>query len=361
MKFIKTPRQLATILFLSFLVPVVLIILVTKAVMSTRAPDPAVLAPEAVAARIKPVADVAVQAGESAAASGAQTGEEVYKSACAACHQTGVANAPKFGDKRAWAGHIAEGLDAMVKVAISGIRGMPPRGGNPNLSDLEIARAVIYMANAAGASFPEPAAPAAEAKPAAVSAARGAVERERSGEQIVQGTCGTCHLTGEGGAPKIGDKAAWSKRIARGLEAVTLSAIRGHGGMPARGGLADLTDPEVRKAILYMFESGGGKIVPAASAPALPAPPASAGGAASKGDGKAVYDKACIACHQAGVAGAPKFGDKAVWATRIKQGIETLYTSSIKGKGAMPPKGGQVALSDADIKAAVDYMVAAAK
>ena len=93
--------------------------------------------------------------------------------------------------------------------------------------------------------------------------------------------------------------------------------------------------------------------VPAA-APAKPAP-------AAGGNGKATYDSVCTVCHGAGVAGAPKFGDKAAWAPRIKTGIETLHGSALKGKGAMPPKGGNPSLADADVKAAVDYMVAAAK
>jgi cytochrome c5 len=99
---------------------------------------------------------------------------------------------------------------------------------------------------------------------------------------------------------------------------------------------------------------------PAQAAAAAPAAPAAAPAAAG-GKGKQVYDQACVACHGAGVAGAPKFGDKAAWAPRIKTGVDALYTSSLKGKGAMPPKGGQVQIADADIKAAVDYMVAAAK
>ena len=90
-------------------------------------------------------------------------------------------------------------------------------------------------------------------------------------------------------------------------------------------------------------------------------PPAASVSAAGPADGKAVYSRACIACHQAGVAGSPKFGDKAAWAPRIAGGMDTLYTSSLKGKGAMPPKGGQTALSDTEIKAAVDYMVAESK
>ncbi len=106
-----------------------------------------------------------------------------------------------------------------------------------------------------------------------------------------------------------------------------------------------------------------------ASTPAVPAPstavaPVATTGsapAATKPDGKKVYDTTCMACHTPGVAGAPKFGDKAQWAPRLAQGIEGLYATALKGKGAMPPKGGSTSLSDADVKAAVDYMVAAVK
>jgi cytochrome c5 len=78
-------------------------------------------------------------------------------------------------------------------------------------------------------------------------------------------------------------------------------------------------------------------------------------------DAKGVYEKVCAVCHAAGIAGAPKFGDKVAWAPRIATGLDTLHTSAIKGKNAMPPKGGNFALPDADVTAAVDYMVAAAK
>jgi cytochrome c oxidase subunit 2 len=78
-------------------------------------------------------------------------------------------------------------------------------------------------------------------------------------------------------------------------------------------------------------------------------------------DGKAVYEKYCVACHGAGVAGAPKLGDKAAWAPRLKQGQEVLYTHALKGFKAMPPKGGAADLSDAVIKATVDYLAASGK
>lgn len=83
-----------------------------------------------------------------------------------------------------------------------------------------------------------------------------------------------------------------------------------------------------------------------------------AGGAA---DGKKTYAAVCAMCHAAGVAGAPKTGDKAAWKPRIAQGKDMLYTSALKGKNLMPPKGGAASLSDADIKAAVDYLVSQSK
>jgi len=105
---------------------------------------------------------------------------------------------------------------------------------------------------------------------------------------------------------------------------------------------------------------------PAASAApeqtaAAPAAAAPAAGAAAKMDGKTVFDTTCTACHSTGAAGAPKYGDKAAWAPRIAQGKAALYNSALHGKGAMPPKGGNAALPDDAVKAAVDYMAAAAK
>jgi cytochrome c5 len=97
----------------------------------------------------------------------------------------------------------------------------------------------------------------------------------------------------------------------------------------------------------------------------VPAAPATAAPVAAKADGKKVHDPACMACHATGVAGAPKTGDKSAWTPRIAQGSGVLYDHALKGfqgkAGVMPAKGGNTALSDDDVKAAVDYMVGAAK
>jgi cytochrome c5 len=94
-------------------------------------------------------------------------------------------------------------------------------------------------------------------------------------------------------------------------------------------------------------------------------PPVAAGAvvavAAKAKTGEEVYNGACVACHGAGIAGAPKTGDKALWAPRIAQGVATLYEHAIKGFKTMPAKGGQVALSDDEVKASVDYQVAKSK
>ena len=103
---------------------------------------------------------------------------------------------------------------------------------------------------------------------------------------------------------------------------------------------------------------------PAAVQVVVAAPAAAVSAAPADGDaakGKSIYDASCAACHGAGVAGAPKPGDKAAWAPRLKSGTDAMVASVIKGKGAMPPKGGNAALADADIKAAVDYLAGLVK
>ena len=207
-----------------------------------------------------------------------------------------------------------------------------------------------------------------------------------SGEAVYGQVCKTCHEAGLAGAPKTGDKAAWTARLAQGQATLVKNAIVGFQGkagvMPPKGGNADLTDAEVERAVVHMANLAGASwkepvavaaapaatVAPAAASAASPAAPvAVAAGAApaAAADGKKVYESSCIACHGAGIAGAPKFGDKAAWAARIAQGVNTLHTHEIAGftgkGGMMPPKGGNAMLSDADVRAAVDYMVSAAK
>lgn len=199
-----------------------------------------------VAARIAPVASLAIEGkAPKAVVTGNRTGEELYNAVCKACHETGVAGSPVMGDKKAWAPRIGVGLDVLTKTAISGKNAMPPKGGAVDASETEIARAIVFMTNKSGANFKEP---AAGAKPAA---------SERNPEQIAQAACLKCHETGENGAPKLSDQAAWTQRASKGLDAITKTVIRGHGKMPARGGVADMTDAELKDVIAYMMKRVG--------------------------------------------------------------------------------------------------------
>ena len=264
---IKTPKQLVIVVVLAFVVPIALIILITQLVTGRAhgtGDDASILS------RIAPfgVVKIAAPSGPK----GNLTGEQVYGQVCKTCHEGGIAGAHKLGDKAAWGKVIAQGEKLTVQHAIAGIRAMPPRGGNADHTDAEVQRAVAYMVNQAGASWKE--APAAAAPAAAKAAA-----------------------------------------------------------------------------------------APAAVASAAPAAVASA--APAKADGKKAYDTACVACHGMGIAGAPKLGDKAAWSARIAQGTNVLHDHAIKGfqgkAGVMPAKGGAASMPDADVKAAVDYMVAAGK
>jgi len=278
---IKTPKQLILAVFYAFVVPIFGIILLVMFVTSDQRPGAGsdVSSAKSIEERIRPVGSVEVK--DASDVTTLKTGEQVFAGQCTACHTAGLLGAPKFGDAAAWAPRIKTGYDALVHSAIGGKGQMPPQGGG-EFSDLEVGRAVVYMADKGGAKFPEPAAPAAPAS--------GVVAAASAAASVP---------TAVPGNPPV----------------VTATAT-------------PTATPTAAKA-------------DAGAAPAL-------------------FTQVCTACHTAGVAGAPKLGDKAAWAPRIAQGIDGLTASAIKGKGAMPPRGGSSA-SDADIKAVVTYMVNAAK
>ncbi len=177
------------------------------------------------------------------APSTARTGKDIVEANCAQCHAKGAKGAPRIGDKHAWASRASRGLTGLTDSAIKGVRDMPAHGGNPGLSNADIEKAIIYMVNQSGGHWVEP-----------IDAAH--PPGERSGPQVVKAVCSQCHETGKNGAPRIGDRAAWIPRLNQGLDSTVRSAINGHGGMPPRGGKANLTDSEVRNAVIYMFNPG---------------------------------------------------------------------------------------------------------
>jgi len=167
--FIKTPQQLITVVLLAFLVPILGIVLLVKLVVDRPSSDPRALAPEAVAKRIQPAGKIEFKddpaykakmaaapaaaaqpaAAAPAAPAGPVDGKAVYSKACVACHATGVANAPKLGDKAAWGPRLGAGVDGLMKSVIGGKGAMPPKAGNPALSDAEIRAAVEYLVSQA--------------------------------------------------------------------------------------------------------------------------------------------------------------------------------------------------------------------
>ncbi|MEK6422659.1 MAG: c-type cytochrome [Burkholderia gladioli] len=302
---IKTPGQLIAVIVASFAIPIVIIILFAtyaNHVFRTGAGTDS-LSDAAVAARIAPLAQVDVK--DANAPRSYKSGEEIYKAVCVTCHASGAAGAPKFGNAGDWAPRIAQGYDTLLHVALTGQGAMPARGGTSpdDVSDFEIARAVVYMANNSGAKFADPVQPAAGA------------------------------AAGASGAAAAGGASGASANAAAAASAV-----------PDAAAAANAQAAAAMAAIAALPKAGA-------------APAVAPGGA---GAGKALYDSVCVACHAAGVLGAPKFGNKADWAPRLKDSMDTVYNYALHGKGAMPPKGGSNA-SDADVKAAVDYMVSAAK
>jgi cytochrome c5 len=173
---IRTPKQLIVAIVASFVVPIIAIILLVKYVSSDHQVGAGsnALTAEATAARIKPVSDEGFTLKDSNAPRTFMAGADVYKAVCQACHATGAIGAPKPGDTAAWASRIGQGYDTLVKHAVEGIRSMPAKGGNADLDNVEVASAVVFMANQSGAKFKEPAvpAPAAAAAPAASAEAK---------------------------------------------------------------------------------------------------------------------------------------------------------------------------------------------
>lgn len=171
---------------------------------------------------------------------GDRSGRKVVDEVCVECHGPGTNDAPRIGDREAWRLRASQGLTALTEHALKGIRQMPAHGGQPQLTDLEIARAVTYMVNQSGGAWVAP-------------SNVGAMTGDQAGREIVDAYCSQCHETGVGGAPGIGDREAWIPRLRQGLPYAVRSAVNGHGGMPPRGGAASLTDREIRNAIIYMF------------------------------------------------------------------------------------------------------------
>jgi len=294
------------------------------------------------AGNLKPIGvSLTSDAPAAAAPTAARSGKEVYGAVCQACHATGVAGSPKFGDKKAWEPRVATGLDSLMHSAMNGKGAMPARGGNPSVTDDELKATIIYMTKEAGFDLGggSSAAPAAKAAPepkkqAAAEAPKAAPATEKKEEPAAPQAPAAPEPKQQAAAEAPKAAPATEKKE----EPVAPQAP------VAKAEPAQPATPEKPSA-------------PVAAATTATAAVAAKAGGASMEAGKKVYDTTCFACHKTGVAGAPIFGNKEAWAPRIATGADSLYNSVLKGKGAMPPKGGNTALADDDVKAAVDYMV----
>lgn len=159
---VKNPKQLLLAVFFSFVVPVFAIIGLVYYVISDHQPAAGTVNGEkALAARIQKIGTITIRDANRQL----KSGEDVFKAQCTACHTSGAAGAPKLGDAAAWAPRITTGYDALLTSAVKGKGAMGAQGGG-DFETLEIGRAVVYMANAAGGKLEEPKAPAAPAEAA---------------------------------------------------------------------------------------------------------------------------------------------------------------------------------------------------
>ncbi|QOR41032.1 cytochrome c5 family protein [Billgrantia diversa] len=388
---------------------------------------------DAIAERLKPVGELCLKGEECGTATAAASdssgtgegadGEGIYNQVCMACHETGAAGAPVRGQEDAWADRTEKGWDTLLNHALNGFNAMPPRGGNPNLSDEEVAAAAAHLMSPV---MDVPELGGGEEAAAGEEAAGGAAASDSSGggegadgEGIYSQVCMACHETGAAGAPVRGQEDAWADRAEKGWDTLLDHALNGFNAMPARGGNPNLSDEEVAAATAHLVspvmevpELGGGEEASggeeaatdeqAAAGDAAAAEEQATGeevdtteavteegaieedaeaaavatedGAADEEasadeeaagdepahagiDGEAIYNQACMACHMTGAAGAPRRGEAGEWEGRIDQDIETLYDHAINGFNAMPPKGGNMGLSDDEVRAAVDFLV----
>lgn len=179
-----------------------------------------------------------------------------------------------------------------------------------------------------------------------VSANASTQRRERSGIEVVDTVCAACHAKGEKGAPRIGDQQAWARRTVQGLTGLTEHALTGIRNMPGHGGNTSLSDIEIERAITHMVNQSGGRWIE----------PLAGASPAMVRKSEQIVQTQCAKCHQEGLDGAPKIGDRTAWLPRLKKGIDTLVKSAIHGRGPMPASGGETDLTDLEIQGAVIHM-----
>jgi len=170
-----------------------------------------------------------------------------------------------------------------------------------------------------------------------------------AGKALYENYCAGCHATGAGGAPKYGDGTTWTPILKNGIDKVYANAIHGIGGMPAKGTCLSCSDQDIKQAVDYMVKSimgPGGKIISAAPVKKL-----------TLADGKHIYDEHCSVCHNNHYKNAPKPGDIDAWKPMVEAGFLNTYVNVVTGRKGHPLRGACSNCSDAELKAAVKYMM----
>lgn len=276
-----------------------------------------------------------VAAGGGAAQTGpAKSGEEIFKAVCHTCHVPGLLGAPKVTDTAEWKKRLAEqGIDTLHENAINGIGQMPPKGGKASLSNDEVIAAVNYILATAGI---ETAAAATSADKAESGASTD--ETKPTGDDAAAADKNTT-AAADGAAAETADAAA------------TKTAAADEDKTAAAGDTTDKADKSADTSTAAATDTASSGEQAAAAGGAIDTQ-------AANTIGKKVFETLCQTCHVPGIAGAPKVSDAAEWNKRLAaQGLDKLHYNAIHGLGAMPPKGGNAALSDDEVIAAVNYML----
>jgi len=173
-------------------------------------------------------------------------GKNIYDKYCVACHTTGAAGAPKFGDAAAWKPYLDLGLNKLYKNAIAGIASMPPKGNCSTCSNAEIQAAVDYLVSPEEGGTTAIETSAQVQKPPKPTLALG--------KQVYTKVCSICHDEGKLGAPIIGDKAAWRNIIKQNMDVLYIHALKGYKAHPPRGACTSCSDTDIIAAVKYMVQ-----------------------------------------------------------------------------------------------------------
>ena len=316
---------------------------------------------QALVSRLQPVGAVRtslegmeVASADAAGGGAVRTAEELVNGICAGCHVGGVGGAPLIGDEAVWAERREAGLDTLVASVVNGKGSMPARGGS-DYSDEEIRKAVEHIAgfepseeSAAATEAPADATAEGEAtEDAAVEGAEGAVEGAAGDEEAVA----------EGAATDSGDEAAVEEVAEGAAETEPAPADAASAEAPAddTDTAADTTEVAVAEETTDVdgeadpAAGGGGDLMALLASGTIPE--------GLSDQAKSTVDGICAGCHIAGVAEAPRIGDKEAWAARAELGLDALTQSVINGKGVMPARGGSQ-LSDEEVPLAIQYLMA---